>query len=72
MDEHKHSAYDAVSGNFGLHILENKRNSCGIALKKLGFIKRVVGRYRDEKAKERCYFDLVWPLFDYVVTIWVT
>jgi hypothetical protein len=39
------------------------RNIFGVALKKLGFIKRVLGT--DEKVKERCYFALVKPYLEY-------
>jgi hypothetical protein len=37
--------------SWGKHI----RNICGTALKKLGFIKRILGRYTDKKVKETCY-----------------
>jgi hypothetical protein len=49
---------------------ENIRNTCGKTLKKLGFIKRVVGRYSDEKVKETCYFALVRPHLEYAASIW--
>jgi hypothetical protein len=39
-------------------------------MKKLGFIKRVVGRYSDEKVKETCYFALVRPHLKYAARIW--
>jgi hypothetical protein len=47
---------------------ENIRNICGKALKKLEFIKRVVGRYSDEKVT--CYFALVRPHLEYAMSIW--
>jgi hypothetical protein len=53
--------------SWGKHI----RNICGTALKKLGFIKRVLGRYTDEKLKERCNFALVRPHLEYAANIWV-
>jgi hypothetical protein len=52
--------------SWGKHI----RNICGTALKKLGFIKRVLGRYTDQKVKERCYFALVRPHLEYAASIW--
>jgi hypothetical protein len=52
--------------SWGKHI----RNNCGTALKKLGFIKRVLGRYKDQKLKEKCYFALVRPHLEYAASIW--
>jgi hypothetical protein len=52
--------------SWGKHV----RNICGTALKKLGFIKRVVGRYSVEKVKETCNFALVRPHFEYTASIW--
>ena len=51
--------------NWSAHI----RNICGRALRKLGFVKRIVGR-SDEKVRERCYFTLVRPHLEYACSIW--
>jgi hypothetical protein len=55
-----------VDISWGKHIL----NICGTALKKLGFIKRVEGRYSDKKVKETCDFGLVRPHLKYAASIW--
>jgi hypothetical protein len=48
-DEAKYLGLTLIADiSWGKHI----RNICGTALKKLGFIKRVVGRYSVEKVKE--------------------
>jgi hypothetical protein len=39
-------------------------------LKKLGFIRRIVGRSSNEKVNERCYFALVRPHLEYAASIW--
>jgi hypothetical protein len=49
---------------------KHELNICGTALKKLGFIKRVVGRYSDEKVKETCYIALARPHFEYAASLW--
>jgi hypothetical protein len=46
------------------------RKVFGTSLKKLVFIKRVVGRCTDEKVKETCYFTLVRPYLEYTASIW--
>jgi hypothetical protein len=45
-------------------------NISGTALKKLGCINRVVGRYSYEKVKETCHFALVRPHLEYEASIW--
>ena len=40
-----------------------------VALRKLGFVKRIVGR-SDEKVLERCNFTLVGPHLEYACSIW--
>ena len=45
------------------------RNTCGKALKKLGFVKRIVGK-SVEKVRERCYFALVRPHLEYACSVW--
>ena len=42
---------------------------CGKALKKLGFVKRIVGK-SEEKVRERCYLALVRPHLEYACSIW--
>jgi hypothetical protein len=49
---------------------KQKRNICGTALKKLRFIKCVVGRYSEEKVKGICYYALVRPHLAYAASIW--
>ena len=44
-------------------------NICGKAFKKLGFVKRIVGR-SEEKVRERCYFALVRPHLEYACSVW--
>jgi hypothetical protein len=39
-------------------------------MKNLEFIKRIVGISSKEKVKERCYFALVRPHFEYAASIW--
>ena len=47
-DEVKYLGLTITSNlSWGTHI----RNICGIALKKLGFVKRIVGKFSDEKVK---------------------
>jgi hypothetical protein len=46
------------------------RKVCGAAPKKLEFIKHVLGRYTEEKVKERCYLALVRPHLEYDASIW--
>jgi hypothetical protein len=68
-DEVKYLGLTITSNlSWGTHI----RNICGIALKKLGFVKRIVGRFSDEKVKERCYFALVRPHLEYAASVWDT
>ena len=45
--------------NWSTHI----RNICGKANRKLGFIRRIVGK-SDERVRERCHFALVRPQLD--------
>ena len=44
--------------------------SCLFHEKKLGFVKRIVERFLDEKVKERCYFALVRPHLEYAASVW--
>ena len=50
--------------NWSTHI----RNICGKAKRKLGLIRRIVGR-NDERVRERCYFALVRPQLEYASSI---
>jgi hypothetical protein len=52
------------------HHGENIRNICNRALKKQGFIKRIVGKYSDEKVREICNFALVRPHLRYAASFW--
>jgi hypothetical protein len=52
--------------SWGKHI----RNICGTALKKVGFIKHVLGRCTDEKVKDRWHFALNRPHLGYDTSIW--
>jgi hypothetical protein len=54
----------------GTRYRKNIGNICETALKKLGFIESVIGRYSGKKVKETCHFAVVGPHLEYAASVW--